>query len=281
METTARFPPRIGLALACLLAATAAAQEKARFGPYADLQLAGQMIEIGQHAEAEKLLAVLVEQIPESAQAWYRLALVRSPRGDRPRAREALREALALADDWPQAHLLAAELPLEDTPEQAAVHARRAAELAPGQHAVLRRAVRVGLRCGDTEGCDRLVEQVVAAAPDDPETYYLAADLALHRGDREKAVAAYRKLTDLQPGDPFAWESLARLHVTLSQPKEALAAFERALQIHPSDVAIRQQVIDLMLRLRVPAADVAAQRKYLRYYEWARAQAAKPQPQGK
>lgn len=267
----------LSLLMAGTLAGSGAAQEN-RWGPYADLKRAGELIESGQHEAAERLLGDLITQIPESAHAWYKLALAQSLQGKQQDAIKSLSEALALKEEWPQAHLLAAELLMTGAPEQATVHARRAAELAKGQHTIVRRAVRICLQLGDAEGCDELLAKVVAASPKDPETHFLVAEMALQAGDKEKAIVAYQKITDLEPRNPFAWESLARVHLASRQPKEALVAFRHALDIHPSDLETRKQVIALMMQLRVSPSELKAQRKYLRYYEWANQQAAKNNP---
>jgi tetratricopeptide (TPR) repeat protein len=160
-------------------------------------------------------------------------ALERLRRGDRPGARAAIDAALAREPDAPAllafAGLLAAQA---GDPAAAVPHFRRALALAPddlGMRVNLATAlVASGARDEAAAAC--------AAGPDDPRLSRLAAYIHQESGRLAEAAAAYQSVIAAFPEDFESWNNLGNVRAAMGDLDGAIDAFLRAITLRPDVV---------------------------------------------
>jgi tetratricopeptide (TPR) repeat protein len=171
----------------------------------------------------------MTEQPPASlAPALDRLRL-----GDRPGARAAIDAALAQEPDAPAllafAGLLAAQ---SGDPAAAVPHFRRALALDPGDL-----AMRVNLATAlAASGARDEAAAVCAAGPDDPRLSRLAAYVHQESGRLGEAAAAYEGVIAAFPDDFESWNNLGNVRAAIGDPDGAADAFQRAIALRPDIV---------------------------------------------
>jgi tetratricopeptide (TPR) repeat protein len=171
----------------------------------------------------------MTEQPPESLAP----ALDRLRRGDRPGARAAIDAALVREPDAPAllafAGLLAAQ---SGDPAAAVPHFRRALALAPDDL-----AMRVNLATAlVASGARDEAATVCAAGPDDPRLARLAAYIHQESGRLGEAAAAYQSVIAAFPEDFESWNNLGNVRAAMGDLDGAVDAFLRAITLRPDIV---------------------------------------------
>jgi tetratricopeptide (TPR) repeat protein len=171
----------------------------------------------------------MTEQPPESLAP----ALDRLRRGDRPGARAAIDTALAREPDAPEllafAGLLAAQ---SGDPAAAVPHFRRALALAPDDL-----AMRVNLATAlVASGARDEAAVVCAAGPDDARLSRLAAYIHQESGRLGEASAAYQSVIAAFPEDFESWNNLGNVRSAMGDLDGAVDAFLRAITLRPDIV---------------------------------------------
>jgi tetratricopeptide (TPR) repeat protein len=171
----------------------------------------------------------MTEQPPESLAP----ALDRLRRGDRPGARAAIDAALAREPDAPAllafAGLLAAQ---SGDPAAAVPHFRRALALDPGDL-----GMRVNLATAlAASGAREEAAAVCAAGPDDPRLARLAAYVHQESGRLAEAAAAYEGVIAAFPEDFESWNNLGNVRAAMGDLDGAVDAFLRAITLKPDIV---------------------------------------------
>jgi predicted O-linked N-acetylglucosamine transferase (SPINDLY family) len=167
-------------------------------------------------------------------QAIFGAALSAYQRG---RYAEAVRQADALAQDYPRSHAVrnlqgAAALALGDHAKAADAFARAVA-IDPAQVASfsnLAVALRHGGRLDEAEATYR---DVIARCPDYAEAHYNLANLLQMRGLREEPAAAYRTAIALRPDYADAHYNLANLLRDAGMPGDAVPHYQKAVALRP------------------------------------------------
>lgn len=171
----------------------------------------------------------MTEQPPENLAP----ALDRLRRGDRPGARAAVDAALAREPDAPAllafAGLLAAQ---SGDPAAAVPHFRRALALAPDDL-----AMRVNLATAlAASGARDEAASICASAPDDPRLARLAAYLDQESGRLVEAAIGYEKVIAAFPEDFESWNNLGNVRAAMGDLNGAVDAFLRAITLRPDMV---------------------------------------------
>lgn len=148
--------------------------------------------------------------------------------------RLAAAEAFAAAANWQAAEReLTAALALEPTSVRA-----------------LARMSDCQMKLGRVERATALVDEVIAAAPNDPAGYRLKAIQQLNARSPQSAIAAAEEAVRLDPDDAANQHVLAAAHVQRKAWKEAMAAATRSRDLAPDwSVAMAQQAI-IMLEMK-------------------------------
>lgn len=240
-------------------------------GAFADLAEATKILAAGKGAEAERLLLTVAARLPRYANVWQQLALAYRIQGKKKEGLDAIEKAISFGTANADMHLLAAELTLAVRAPGAARHALLAADLAPEDQRVARRAIELLLEACDLESAGKLLAKLEKTGDSSVTTreklLWLQADLANRKLAPELAAKAYRQLCELVgKRDPYPHECLANTLLVLGEKPGALAAYERCLEIHPSNLAARQRAIALMKELRASADAVAREENLLTYY---------------
>jgi Flp pilus assembly protein TadD len=154
--------------------------------------------------------------------------------------------------------------------EQADATLRQAAELAPGNVAVLKQRAFVAGELGDTAGEIAALEAVVAVAAADAEAWASLADLYAGAGQNEKSEQAYERVSQLDPSNAHqVFFNLGAL--TMSAPdrseadtRKAINAFRKALEIKPDYQQAHKQLAFALLNVGDRAGARAALEQYVK-----------------
>lgn len=79
----------------------------------------------------------------------------------------------------------------------------------------------------------KLVQTAIAAAPKNPEAYFLRANIFMQQREFDKAVDDLTRTTELAPEFAPAYDLRGTAHFKLAKIKESLEDFDRAIKIRP------------------------------------------------
>lgn len=191
----------------------------------------------GRTAEAIDMYRQTLEVAPDSVPARLNLGSLLF-NADRPKeAAEQFEQALKSDPANYDAHLLlAATRQKLGEAEPALRHFLRAAELDPAQEEPRRAALVLLLEQKEWERAARLLDELTALAPDDPELQLNRAEILLQEGKKEEAFAALEKYLEWAAHNASAQPSvLGEIHMRtgwlareLGRPEEALKHFQAA-----------------------------------------------------
>ncbi len=109
-----------------------------------------------------------------------------------------------------------------------------------------------------------ILEQSVAAAPEDHHLARVHAEFCEATGDLAKAVSEWQRTTRLLPHHPYAWLQAGGLLRRLGRTDDARPWIEKAAALQPDWVEAHLEVADLALARGRPVEAVAACRTALR-----------------
>ena len=229
-----------------LLARDAAAAERLARGvlaaapsdPRAQLILASALRRQGRFETARKVLAPLASAFPQAALTQYELGVTLAALGDRAGGAAALRRAVALRRDQPEAwkalgDLLFAAGDMGGAEAAFREHARasvRDPALAPAAEALF---------LGQAAVAAQLLRARRAAQPRDAAALQMLGQAAAQLGDLDEAEACLRRCLDLEPGLDGARFDLADVLFRQQQAAAALALVGELLAQDPADAAYR------------------------------------------
>ena len=103
---------------------------------------------------------------------------------------------------------------------------------------------------GDFEGSVEALRRAVALAPDSPPIRLNLATANIHTGDWNEAEIVLRKMTDDFPDDPNPWRELHALLHQWGHESDALDAIDEALKRAPDDIPLMLSRASLLSDLR-------------------------------
>jgi tetratricopeptide (TPR) repeat protein len=175
-------------------------------------------------AWAESCYERLVRLAPKSAEAWYRLGLVRAARGDYRAAADAQRLATGHASDFGAAYCaLALDLRQSGQRDMSAWAAQRALDLMPGYAGAWNLLGALQQDAGSLQEAHRSYSHALSLDPDYASAWFNLAQLCEREGQRGGALRAYGEAIRARPG--FAEARLARAE--LEMDRAALSAARR------------------------------------------------------
>lgn len=162
-------------------------------------------------AGAEDLRS-LARDFPDSAAIWTGLAKAERLRGQATLASDALRRALAIDADDPDALTLEGEARLETRDARGAIDAfQRAVDRAPASVEARFGLARSLLAAGRTREADAAIAEVLRLNPRFSPAHRLRGRRLERSGDLAGAADAYRRALEANPTDREAWEALRRI----------------------------------------------------------------------
>ena len=204
----------------------------------AQSRVAAVMISQHRFAEAEAMLAPLVEGQPDDASLWHNLGLARYFQKRWRDALDAFERAQSLGLDVAEnfAYLTYGYHHLGET-EKALALADQWMQRAPttatrGYVALLE------MDAGNMEAAAQHAQAVLAETPDNTDAGVVVGMWSIERQDMERARSEFERVTRAEPDNPRAWLGFALMATYLQQHDEALAAFERTLALMPANVGI-------------------------------------------
>ncbi len=214
--------------------------------------LAEVLLATGERAEADTLLAQLVESGPERmrARAAMQRLWVARLRDDHATASAALDVARALAPDWELVRLRSLDLRLDAGDYRAVL-----AELSPadGEAApadedseLMLRQLRAHVALEQLDASEALWERLPSMVQQRADVQPIAAEYYIARGEPVEAVRALEDLARAEPGDPTLIALYANALYESGQTLVASAQFERAIALdqgHPEALIGFAQVL--------------------------------------
>ncbi len=263
--TTSRslWPATLALAI---LATPSPTQAPHSADAYEDLVNAGRMIENGHLGAAEATLKDVVLELPDSATAWYKLALTENLQGKKAAAAVSVVKALACKPDYTQARLLGAEATMHTDPILAKQYVREAVATAKDNEAVLRKAIEIMMELREFDDALGFLRKAIIANPQDQRLLRLMADIGLATESLETAASAFRRISSLSPDDPWPSESLARTLIVMGKYRDAIEAFRTSLTIHPSNTDARGKMVEVLEQIGADPQEIEIEKRYLDYY---------------
>ena len=214
--------------------ASAAADPKDRVALFARLEKARDEMEAGAIEPAANELRALVEEDPGNPVFRGTLAEALRRRGERDRALEESRRAVAGAPEDAAGWLrLARALDTAGRPADAVQACREALRLDPAQAEAWNLLGVLAVRSGEAEAARADFERALAADPAHATAANNLGNVLRSLGRIDAAIAAYRRATEVAPDYPDPWNGWAVAEVTRGNPEAALPAFEKAIALAP------------------------------------------------
>ncbi len=127
--------------------------------------------------------------------------------------------------------------------EQAMLHYRTAAELAPGDPDHLTALAYVMTELRRYEEAWPLLEEAVRLRPDDPDIHFQRGDFQLAVGELANARQCYLAALALRPDSAELLSNLGHVQGREGDAEAAIASFDRALQIDPGHFAAHSNLL--------------------------------------
>ena len=118
------------------------------------------------------------------------------------------------------------------------------------------KTIKAAMQAGRFDDAARLLDDVLASAPDNQDALYMAAATARYRNETEMAFSLLERLKRVAPDYGRAFQEEGHLYRKLGQGPQAIAAFELAVRYNPALVASWKALADLH-RARGDAARAA------------------------
>lgn len=229
------------------------------------VERAHELFEAGRWVEAEAELRKALAHNPYQAEWHFNLGLTLEAAGRNRDAVEAFSQAFDLADEDPQAALLAGVNALRaDDPRLALTWLERAEKLDPDSAMPFVHKIDAFRRLGEHDHAETafyLGQQVNA---DEAELYAAMAEALLERGEQEKAIWCLREAARLDPTLPRVQARLADAYAATGRQERARQLYLRELRLSPGDT---ETLIDLGCLLADMNRFMEASEKFRRVLE--------------
>ena len=194
----------------------------------------------------------------EQAQKHLEKAIELAEAGDVARARVELRNAVSKDESLIEAHLMLAQLFIEEDATPAAFAAyRRVFEMRPDHLEAARNLAQIALDAQAFEDAEKYAAAAVKLAPEDPEIAAVKAVLAHRLAVVEKddvaigrAIRQARDLLVVEPELLRARRMLTGAAIDVGNIAEARKLLEKGLELHPKDRVLHNQQLLLLTRLQ-------------------------------
>jgi tetratricopeptide (TPR) repeat protein len=202
--------------------------------------VANQKVTAGDLQGSVEWLEKAVEAAPDDAERRELLARVFLKLDRSSEALNQARKATRAAPDRVSAKLLLADIHVSRGETQFAYDAIvEARGLEPSNPDVVQRVAWLATDLGKPEEAIAAYEAIVAAKPDDTESWLALGDLYNRAGMSDKASAAFERVTELDPGSAYkTFFNLGALienrpNLTPADNRKAIEAFRKSVEIKP------------------------------------------------
>jgi tetratricopeptide (TPR) repeat protein len=203
------------------------------------LAAARELIGIGRHTDAHRVIAGVLAARPDSADALATLAYLHHTTGDGAAMLDAAGRAVGADPAHAWAHRLHA-IALLGTGRitEAVAAARRCVELDPDGPAAHQVRAHALLRSGDTLPAYRSAVQAVRLAPDDADSYSTLSRVLLAAGERSAARAVDRVALRLAPAAAGPHRAFAESATLAGRYRTAARTYRSLLRTHPTEAGL-------------------------------------------
>lgn len=233
--------------------------------PMALLVLGKSHVALGETRQATDVLLKLAAKQPQWALAQYELGIALGRAGQGDEALAALRRALQLKPDLPQAWLALGDhlTAIGDNAAAASAYARHV------RHSIRDPALMTAaaaLHENRLPEAERMLKQHLYHAPTDVAAMRMLAELAVRVGRNEDAERLLSRALELAPGFREARQNLALVLYRGNQPDEALKHIDLLLAEDARNPAMRNLKAAILCRIGEFAAGIALYEQLLREY---------------
>ena len=203
----------------------------------------------GATAEALDTARGWTDASPSDAQAHRWLAVALSQAGEHAAALESIDQALALAPDEADLHLVRGSLLLGvRRPDEAQAALAQASGLDPNQLGAYLLRAQLALSRGDVDEAERMAKLAARVSPRHPQLAAIEGMVAHRRGDPATAVKLLNAAAAQAPDEPQLYYALGFAYLAQDHVAFAEQAFSRVLELLPAATGLRGLVAELMLR---------------------------------
>ena len=217
--------------------------------PAAPINVAHQLAERGDLAEAEHHVRAVTLTWPCHADGWARLAVIRERRGDGPGAIKAIRRAVALE---PRAvHLLVHHVHLFvrfGRAKDAFEAFYNAIKIDPNNVLVYAACARLEADHGRFQDALAHIEEAIRLAPDNSELLAGKAEILVRSGDLEAAEAGFVEVLALAPDNGQLHVAQALLLIDLGRYQAAMESVRNAVRLNANKSVLLGQLADRLAR---------------------------------
>lgn len=212
-----------------------------------------QALRRGAPAEALEAARAWVDEAPGDAQAHRWLAVAQSQAGEHAAALETIDQAIALAPDEAELHMVRGRLLLGvRRPDDAQAALAKATGLDPNQFGAYLLHAQMALTQGDVDEAERMAKLAARVSPDHPQLAAIEGMVAHRRGDPATAVKLLNAAAERAPDEPQLYYALGFAYLAQDHVAFAEQSFARVLELLPSAHGLRGLIAELMLRQARP-----------------------------
>lgn len=218
------------------------------------------------YADAEKELALLLEENPEDAELHYEFARLRSRMGGRREATEHYKEAIkrgiepnldGLGSHPSDGYLADAYRELGQLDKAVSIYQLVKKKIPENIYPSLGLA-RASLMAGDLDGAKKHLADVFEEDPDNPLAHSNMGKLNLGLGELKKAADHFRRAekayihrTDTaNPELSIVYGNLGDIHAQKGELKKAIAMYKKALANHPEPATLHRKIASFYAKRR-------------------------------
>jgi cellulose synthase operon protein C len=225
----------------------ALATRPASVGTY--LALVPALLRENDMAGAEARLAAMKKAMPGSPATRYLEALVAYTKGDRPRARETVRQVLKSGSDFVPALLLAGTVEYDlGNLVVAETHLQKVAATAPGDTRSRRLLISIHLRTGEVKKARTRLAELMKLDPDSVATNVLAGQVATASREPAKAAEYYQKAVAQDPKNALSRTMLGTNKMLRGDVQHGVADLEAASAADPQRIEADLALIQYFLQ---------------------------------
>jgi|GEM_PF-56135 len=206
----------------------------------------------------------LISQRPRNTTLRIHLGQALAETGQIDRALDALHEVLRLEPDSAEAHLSLARLLVSQDRAEAAVHFRKAGELAPDRHEPRAELGDMFLQEGRYGDAAAAYENVIRLDPDMAAAHYMLGYAREQEGRIDDAVGCYERAIELAPTLADAHERLGGIAEQRERFDDAARFLQEAARLKPEDPFVHHKLAMALSRAGRIDEAIAALRAVVR-----------------
>jgi tetratricopeptide (TPR) repeat protein len=188
----------------------------------------------GAPAKAEPSLRALAKALPDSPTVQTEVGMLELSKRNRPAARAAFERALAKNPTFVEALAGLNQMDLEEKrTDSVKARTTQALRAKPKDGPVLILASRTYSALGDLATTEKLLQEAIAANPNNLDAYALLGQVYTQQRRLPEATAQFEKWAEKQPKSVGAYTVTGVLLDMQNRPADARAKYERALEIDP------------------------------------------------